>query len=286
MQQIPVRQFEREDIEFVFEMTLTERWNVTKNDIARMFDFEPEGCFIATVGGLPAGHIFSITYGKLGWIGLLIVSSRHRRSGIATVLMKKALNYLLGRRVGTVELDAVPEIADLYRKLGFTDEYDSLRFMGTSQNMQGKGSSVALIEQEMFEDIAKFDAEYFGEFRGRVLSRLFWENPELSFVSYSGSHVVGYITCRKAQSGYALGPWVCKPRKRQVAEELFATCASELEPNSRIHVGIPSPNRAAIDTLLNHGFVQSSKSLRMRFGKKLVTERPDGIFVISGAMKG
>jgi GNAT superfamily N-acetyltransferase len=287
MQRVSVRRFEREDIDFAHEMTSTEQWNMKRNDVARMFDFEPEGCFIAEVGREPVGHVFSITYGKLGWIGLLIVSSKHRRSGIGTVLMNKTLHYLLTRRVETVELDAAPEIADLYRKLGFVDEYDSLRLMATNQNAQApRSSSVEPIGQGMIEDIARFDAGYFGEYRGRVLSRLFGENPRLSFVSYLSSHVIGYVTCREAEDGYALGPWVCDVREYEVAEELFATCASNVEPGSKIHVGVPSPNTAGVNFLLNHGFMLRSKSIHMRFGGKLQTERPDGIFAIAGAMKG
>lgn len=287
MRHVFVRRFEREDIDFAHKMTSTEQWNVTRNDIARMLDFEPEGCFIADVGGEPAGHVFSITYGTLGWIGLLIVSSKHRRRGIGTVLIEKALGYLQGRKVETVELDAVPEIADLYRNVGLAYKFDSLRLMGTSQKLQpAKSSSVESIEREMTEDVAKFDAEYFGGYRGRVLSRLFSENPELSFVSHADSHIIGYITCRKAENGYALGPWVCRTGQRQTAEELFATCTGKLELNSKIHVGVPSPNTTAVCILRNHGFVQSYKSVRMRFGNKLETERLDGIFAIAGAMKG
>jgi ribosomal protein S18 acetylase RimI-like enzyme len=238
-----------------------------------MLDFEPEGCFVAEIGGEPVGRIFSITYGTLGWIGLLIVSSKHRRKGIGKILMEKALGYLQGRKVETVDLDAVPEIADLYRNLGFAYEFDSLRLMGTGQELRpSKGASVKLIEREMTGDIAKFDAEYFGGYRGRVLSRLFSENPELSFVSQLDSKIIGYITCRKAENGYVLGPWVCRTGQRQDAEELFATCVCELEPNSEIHVGDPLPNTKVVRILRNHGFVEGYKSMRMRFGRKRVLD--------------
>lgn len=287
MRHVSVRRLERKDIDFAHKMTSTEKWNLRRNDIARMVDFEPEGCFIADVGGEPVGHVFSIIYGKLGWIGLLIVSSKYRRSGIGTVLMKEALDYLQGHKVETIELDAVPEIVDLYRKLGFGYQFDSLRLMGASQKLQpSKSSPLKSIERGIIEDIAKFDAKYFGAHRGRVLSRLFCENPELSFVSHSDSHVIGYITCRKAENGYTLGPWVCVSRNQRNAEDLFATCMGRLEPNSTIHFGVPSLNTTAVSILRNHGFIESYKSIRMRSGKKLETERPAGIFAIAGAMKG
>lgn len=77
------------------------------------------------------GHIFSICYGRLGWIGLLIVNAEYRRRGIGALLMKKAMDYLLSRKVKTIKLEAVPKVANLYRKLGFVDEFDSLRLIKT-----------------------------------------------------------------------------------------------------------------------------------------------------------
>ena len=76
-----------------------EMWNVTIEDVRRMFEFEPDGCFMAELEGAPAGHVFSVTYGKLGWIGLLIIKKEFRRMGIARLLMLKANKYLLSRGV-------------------------------------------------------------------------------------------------------------------------------------------------------------------------------------------
>jgi GNAT superfamily N-acetyltransferase len=281
-----LRKFEREDLDFAYKMTVTENWNVTRNDIVRMFDFEPTGCFIAEVDGKAAGHVFAISYGLLGWIGLLIVCSAYRRIGIGSVLMKKAVDYLLVREVETIKLDAVSEIVDLYRKLGFIDEYDSLRFVWTSEHASVTGiSSARKVEHKMIPDIVEFDARYFGAERARVLSRLFVESPDLSFVSYSGSDVAGYITCRKAEVGYNLGPWVCKPNRLQVAEELLLACLGKVESYAKVYVGLPSPNKYAVRLLVKRGFRQYSKSIRMSLGKG-TAEQPKGIFAIAGAMKG
>lgn len=282
-----VRRLEKKDIEFAHRMATVEQWNDRKNDVARMFDFEPKGCFIAEVNGEPAGHIFSIVYGTLGWIGLLIVSPDQRRKGIGTALMKEAIDYLLENGVETIKLDAIPEIADLYRKFGFVDEYDSLRFVGTNQDVHPFNDDAAKpVEQEKVPEIAEFDATYFGADRIRVLSRLFNENPEFSFVSHVGSSMVGYITCRRAEKGYKLGPWTCDPKKLPAAEALFTTCLNKLEVDAKVYVGVPSPNTSAIDLLTNHGFRQYSKSIRMRLGKKLESENPNGLFAIAGPMKG
>jgi ribosomal protein S18 acetylase RimI-like enzyme len=108
------------------------------------------------------GHVFSISYGRLGWIELLTVKAEYRRKGIGTLLMEKTLTYLLSRGVKTIKLEVVPAMSNLYQKLGFTDEYDSLRFMGTSGKFAPlSGHSITPIEKKRFAELARFDAEYF-----------------------------------------------------------------------------------------------------------------------------
>ena len=131
MEGCSIRPFKDEDIDFAYKLDLMEQWNHTINDIKRVLSFEPNGCFMAEIGGESVGHVFSVSYGRLGWIGFLIVKAEYRRRGTGTLLMKRAMNYLLSRKAKTIKLEAVSKIANLYRKLGFVDEFDSLRFTKT-----------------------------------------------------------------------------------------------------------------------------------------------------------
>ena len=121
MRDLSIRPIRENDVEFVYELCKNEGWNYSRKRIERVHNYEPNGCFVAVVNRKRAGHVFSISYGKVGWIGLLIVNNEHRRMGIGTLLMRRAINYLQNLGVETVKLEAVPEIAGLYRKLGFID---------------------------------------------------------------------------------------------------------------------------------------------------------------------
>ena len=136
-----LRLFKERDIEFAYEMTKIEGWNYEKEDTQRMFSYNPSGCFIAEVNGKQVGHVFSVNYGNLGWIGLLIVRAEYRRKGVGTALMKEAINNLLTSGVETIRLEAISAIATIYRKLGFVDEYDSLRFSGITRKIASTSSS-------------------------------------------------------------------------------------------------------------------------------------------------
>jgi len=175
----------------------------------------------------------------------------------------------------------------MYRKLGFVDEYDSLRFLGVNRKIDSTTSSnVKLLKEEMIKKVVRFDAEYFGANRINVLNSLYHDQPNLCFVSYAGSKLAGYIICRKAEEGYRVGPWVCNPENPQAARELLAKCMEKIEKNAKLYAGVPAVNKKAVEILQNFDFEQYSKSIRMRFGKQLETECASGIFAIGGPEKG
>jgi ribosomal protein S18 acetylase RimI-like enzyme len=287
MKPFSIRLFKESDIEFAYQTTKSEGWNYAKIDIERMFKYNPSGCFIAEINDKRVGHVFSVNYGKLGWIGLLIVTAEYRGKSVGTALMKKAITHLSSSGVETVRLEAVSAIATVYRKLGFVDEYDSLRFSGVSRKFASAASSnVKSLKRGMIKEIAEFDAEYFGANRIKVLSSLYHDHPKLCFVSHAGSKLVGYIMCRKAQKGYRMGPWICNPENPQAARELLTKCMETIEENAKLYVGVPAINKKAVEILQDFGFEQYSRSIRMRFGNELKNERASGIFVIGGPEKG
>lgn len=280
------RQLQKEEVEFVYELNAIELWNDRIEDLMRMLEYEPEGCFLAELDGTPAGHIFSVSYGKLGWIGLLIVDKAYRRMGIGRSLMLKALHYLLSQGVETIRLEAVPEISKLYREIGFVDEYDSLRFKGNpSRVLPAENRSVASMKEKTIEEVAEFDAGYFGAKRTKVLRRLYQAYPELCFVSHKESRISGYIMCRKVENGYKVGPWVCIPKEEETAKYLLTACLEKLDREDTVYVGVPAPNQSAVNVLRHFEFLQYSKSIRMRFGKNL-RESVAGVYAVGGPMKG
>jgi hypothetical protein len=141
------------------------------------------------------------------------------------------------------------------------------------------------MKEEEISEITDFDAGYFGANRMKVLSKLYHENPDCCFASRVGSNTVGYIMSRRIQNGYRIGPWTSMPENPKTAQELLTKCMETVEPDTNVYVGVPELNMTAVEILQKNGFKQYSKSIRMRFGKKLV-EQANGIFAIGGPMKG
>jgi len=287
MSHVLIRLFRESDIKFAYTSCANEHWNQSLRSVERMFTSEPNGCFVAEVNGKRVGHVFSISYGKLGWIGLLIIDKEYRRIGVGTLLMKKAMSYLLGIGVETIKLEAVPEIAGLYRKLGFVDEFDSLRFIGISgKSNRATSPNVKPLRRDEIEEVAKFDSRYFGANRSKALRLTYEDSPEFCFVSRIESKIIGYIMCYEADTGYRIGPWVCTSSYPRTAKELFSKCIETVEDYAKLFVGVPALNDAAIKLLQNLDFKLYSKSIRMHFGKKLESQNMRGIFAIGGAEKG
>lgn len=192
MSNLTIHSARRNDIESIYALFRIEHWNFSQGMIKRLFSYEPNGCFVAQINEKHVGHVFSVSYGKVGWIGGLIVNPERRRKSLGTILMRQAMSYLRDLGVETIKLEAVPEIANLYRKLGFVEEFDSLRFMRINkEENQSSALSPEPLGKDEIAEIVAFDSKYFGADRTRVLRRLLEDSPELCFASRVNSKIVG-----------------------------------------------------------------------------------------------
>jgi len=84
--------------------------------------FDPEGVFVAEDGGDLVGFSICFRRGEHGYVSVVAVVPTHRRRGIASALVGRAVGYLRSAGVATVRIDAyVDALAAVatYRSLGF-----------------------------------------------------------------------------------------------------------------------------------------------------------------------
>jgi len=284
---VVIRVAKSSDVGSVCGLTDRVRWNHSLEVIERFLSYEPEGCFVAEIEGQHVGNVFTVSFGKVGWIGLLIVDEKFRRQGIGTLLMRRGISYLHKVGVETMELEAVPEIADLYRKLGFVEEFDSLRFTKVNKiDHLSESLAVRPMNKEELSEVSAFDSRYFGADRSRVLRSLLESNPELCFVSRSGRVIDGYVMSYRMKVGYRVGPWVCRPGSPMVARGLIVRCMEAIGDNEKLFVGVPVVNDVAVGIMKELGFELVTKSLRMYLGKRVENKYLRGIFSIHGPEDG
>src|SRR5690242_11849446 len=129
---IEVRTMTQADVAAADELRRLAGWNQKPRDWQRLLKLEPQGCFAALRNGAVVGTVTTTVYGTaLAWIGMMLVHPEHRRIGIATRLMNRALEHLKQRRVSCVKLDATPAGQPVYEKLGFVSERRLQRWQRT-----------------------------------------------------------------------------------------------------------------------------------------------------------
>jgi mycothiol synthase len=84
--------------------------------------FDPDGVFVAETDEEAVGFCICFRRGDLGYISVVGVVPQHRRRGIASALVGRAVGYLRSRGVETVRIDVyvdAPAAVAAYRSLGF-----------------------------------------------------------------------------------------------------------------------------------------------------------------------
>ena len=292
-----INKFRADDFDFVANLYATENWGYLPSDIRRFMEWEPDGCFIAEIDRKYVGHVFSISYNHLGWIGLLRVDPKHRNRGIGSELMRKAISYLRSKGVKTIKLEAVQEAVNLYRRLGFKEEFDSLRLKALVQIVPVIEHTSILTPSDRVEirpmnnkdipSITVLDSIYFGASRTKVLNTLFQDFPHLCFVAVIRDTMMGYAMCRKSASDtYKIAPWICHPEQPEVAEQLLVTCLRNVGENSVVALGTPAVNEQAVEIAKKFGFRIVDTCRRMYIGQEVVKDNPKAIFAIGGSEKG
>ena len=99
-------------------------WNMAIEDFEFLTSLEPDGCFVAFQGSIRVGIATSISFGKVGWFGNLIVKEEHQNKGVGSFLVKHAVNYLQSKGVKRIGLYAYPHLAGFYSGLGFERDED------------------------------------------------------------------------------------------------------------------------------------------------------------------
>src|SRR4030095_5850407 len=168
---IEIRLLFESDIPAAMKLKEAAGWNQTEDDWLRLIALEPEGCFGAVKDGCLVGTTTTTTYGSdLAWIGMVLVEPECRRLGIATSLMKTAMDFLDGK-VAVVKLDATPQGKPVYEKFGFQVESVIERWVGSSNSFSTRAENEP-IDIDIRRDLFQMDQLSFRADRSKLLESL------------------------------------------------------------------------------------------------------------------
>ncbi|NPV08905.1 MAG: GNAT family N-acetyltransferase [Anaerolineae bacterium] len=280
---VRIRRMHETDIPAALALVRPQNWNQTEEDWLRFMALEPEGCFVAVIGGQVVGTTTTERFDRVGWIGMVTVAPERRGNGIGRALMQSAIAYLRGAGVRTVKLDATPMGRPLYDKLGFVPEYPLQRVVGRGRPLDAPGVRRYQGEPSVFDSIAELDRATYGVDRREMLRHLAHGWPELAAVHRTGDTVDGYVLGRHGHHYEHLGPMVALHADAAEALLRWGIAACGDRPAAFDH---PVVNEVAVRLGRQYGFEPAREFTRMHLGSEPFLDRAEFLYASSGAEKG
>ncbi|MDI7278072.1 MAG: GNAT family N-acetyltransferase [Anaerolineae bacterium] len=245
-------------------------------DLQTLITLEPKGCFIAEEEGRPVGLVTFVAYGKLGWIGNVVVSSEHRGRGCGRALLEAAVSHLLDRGARTVGLDATLQAVPFCTRARFRPLFEVLHMRRAAQPPPPPvADSLVPMQAKDLHSVAMFDWAHFGGRRQRVLRYLLPHSP-VATVAQDAAGVGGYLMARPRGPGWIIGPWVCV----RSAEALLTAALAHIEDEQAI-LAVPKVNEDALHMLRAYGFRVYYREMRMYYGDQEGFGHPQRIYAIA-----
>ncbi len=286
---VSIRHLREADIDGGLRLCRLAGWNQLRRDWMRLLAYQPDGCFVAESGEELVGTITTTCYGdSLAWIGMMLVHPDHRRRGIASLLMNRALQFLDTRCVRCIKLDATPEGRQVYLRMGFVDEYEIERWYRESSSINLAACDVPQTsDRQPIGDDAKahyreIDLETFGADRWNWLERLLSE----SRVSITRGALA---MLRPGEIANYLGPVIARnvSSVEQPIRQLIHS-SDQHDDNRAMDTfwDVPVANQGAGKLASDLDFRVVRRLIRMRRGPVMPQHRPEGIFGLAGPSTG
>ncbi len=282
-EQIEIRPLCGEDVPAAMRLKNLARWNQTEDDWRRLLALEPRGCFAATVGGRVVATTTTTAYGRdLAWIGMVLVHPEYRRRGIATRLMRAALEYLRGEKVATVKLDATPDGHQVYENLGFEFELLIERWSGVAR--AAASSECTKLDVTILPEVFAFDRRAFGADRSELIELLARDATiALSISNGPNGQLNGYALARRGTAAAYVGPVVASDAATATA--LLDGVLNQLA-GEQVYVDVNTDFESGTREMIVREFVKQRDLIRMRYGEKSDAGTSASVFAIAGPEVG
>jgi GNAT superfamily N-acetyltransferase len=262
MDQLEIRLLFESDIPAAMKLKEAAGWNQTDADWRRLLKLEPDGCFAAIENEQLVGTTTTTTYANdLAWIGMVLVDPQHRRRGIASRLVEKALAYL-ERKVGVIKLDATADGSPVYEKFGFKTESVVERWRGTVTARSSERDDRPI----NLDSLLALDRRAFNADRSRLIRSLIDESRITPVLVNEG-----YALARSGTRAAYLGPVVTTDPAQ--VENLLDRSLDQLSGNN-VYIDFNDECGLSSSVLADRGFVKERDLIRMSLGSNSIKTSP------------
>ena len=263
------------DAKAILDLVVGAGWAYGLADIDRLIRLDQEGMLVALArdgggGRSVIGCVYASKWGRLGFIGLLLVEPDLRGRGLGERLVRRGVADLQARGAASVGLDAVPEAVSLYERLGFTPTWESLRLAvdTTSDDRPAAASRAREAARADMEDVLGLDRRGWGADRGRILTALGGNGGDGRIVvAPEEGPVRAYAALRRGPRNLRLGPWVAEPTDEgSDAARAVLAWVMDAAAGEPIGLGVPDYSRVAVETLNRLYAIRYRSCTRMYLG--------------------
>jgi N-acetylglutamate synthase-like GNAT family acetyltransferase len=252
------------DFPFAVQLANTMNWNMTVEDFKFTMKLEPQGSFVLFHGSERLGICTSVSFGRVGWFGNLIVKAGYRREGAGSVLVRHAIDYLKSKSVETIGLYAYPHLISFYESFGFEPDIDFLVLQGKAGLLPTEGAVRKAKQQDVPEVIA-FDSQFFGVNRKKLLEPILFGTGNLCYIATENQRIAGYVAAKVCGTMAEVGPLICHVNHVEAATVLLKTILSRLN-GLAVSMRIPKKETALLNMLSKAGFREDFGVVRMFLG--------------------
>jgi hypothetical protein len=237
--------------------------------------------------GTLVGSAMALPYGAFAWICMVLVDPDYRRQGLATKLMDAvvARQEAAGRVPG---LDATPDGREVYRRIGFEEDYRSARYRAEQVDLDAAdppdptGVAIRPLGEGDLPALCAVDGAVFGGDRSALLTHLLSRVPGAPHGAWRGDDLVGYVFAREGREAHQVGPLVATS-----ADAAIALARSALGGiDGPVYLDAPDAQGAFLEWLTAVGFVHQRPFFRMYKGRAKGFDDPASIYAIAGPELG
>jgi GNAT superfamily N-acetyltransferase len=236
----------------------------------------PGGRIVATTATLPYS-------GRFAWISMVLVAGEYRRHGLATQLMRRAMEELAA--AGLVPaLDATPDGRAVYRRLGFTDSWGFARLIRRERPTAAPafaapaGVTIRPLTDADWPALCTYDAAAFGAERGAVLAGLRGRLPSAELMAERAGRIAGFLLGRDGMLAGHLCPLIADDDA--IACALIARALDALD--GPLFIDFADDKSVVRSFLEARGFAAVRPFTRMVYGTAARFDDPVRTFAVVG----
>jgi GNAT superfamily N-acetyltransferase len=255
-----------------FALSAEANWNQTEDDWRFLLE-QGEGIGIEAAGRLVATTIVVDYAPGISWISMVLVTQAQRKRGLATLLLDTAIAQIRAR--GTVAgLDATPAGREVYRRLGFVDGPELLRFEAPLTLSEPIAAGIEPLD---IQEILDLDRMAFGGERSVVLRELGRRAPGLALGYRREGRLAGFVLGRDGRGAHQIGPIVAE----DAAIALALLEAARVRALGPVLVDVFAVHAGFVAELRARGWTVQRPYTRMSIGA-LPQGRPELVFAAAG----